>query len=92
MKVGSQLYLLYPWGKSPWYTLNRRLGGPHSWSGFLGYKKNLLPMPGIKLQFLVCPTRSLVIIPTEISWLLEGGMMVTKQDICLRFHFMPIEL
>jgi len=23
---------LYRWGKSPWYPLDRRLGGPQSWS------------------------------------------------------------
>jgi hypothetical protein len=23
----------YPWGKSPWYPLDRRLGGPWSWPG-----------------------------------------------------------
>jgi hypothetical protein len=25
--------LVYPQGKSPWYPLDRRLGGPHSRSG-----------------------------------------------------------
>ena len=38
----------------------------------------LLPMPGIKLEFLVYQAHSLVIIPTEISWLPEGGMTVVK--------------
>jgi hypothetical protein len=32
---------LYPCGKSPWYALYRRLGGPQSWSGRYGEDKNL---------------------------------------------------
>jgi hypothetical protein len=31
--------LLYPWGKSPWYPLDRRLGGPQSRSGCSCKKK-----------------------------------------------------
>jgi hypothetical protein len=27
---------LNPWGKRPWYPLDRRLGGPQSWSGWHG--------------------------------------------------------
>jgi hypothetical protein len=33
------LQLLYPWTKSPWYPLDRRLGGPHSWPGYGGEEK-----------------------------------------------------
>jgi hypothetical protein len=32
---------LYPQGKSPWYPLDRRLGGPLSHSGRGGEEKNL---------------------------------------------------
>jgi hypothetical protein len=32
---------LYPQGKSPWYPLDRRLGGPQSWSGRYGEMKIL---------------------------------------------------
>jgi len=31
---------LYSQGKSPWYPLGRKLGGPHRWSGRSGEKKN----------------------------------------------------
>jgi hypothetical protein len=27
---------LYPWGKDPWYPLDRRLDGPQSWYGRRG--------------------------------------------------------
>jgi hypothetical protein len=29
----------YPWGKSPWYPFDRRVGGPQSWSGCSGKEK-----------------------------------------------------
>jgi hypothetical protein len=37
-----------PLGKDPQYPLDRRLGGPHSWSDTRGSKKNPLPLPGIE--------------------------------------------
>jgi hypothetical protein len=40
--------LLYPSGKSHWYPLDRRMGGPQSQSGCCGGNKNLLPLPGIE--------------------------------------------
>jgi hypothetical protein len=39
---------LYPQGKSPWYPLDRRLGGPQSRSGRGGEEKNSHPPPGIE--------------------------------------------
>jgi hypothetical protein len=40
---------LYPQGKSPWYPLNRRLGGPQSRSGHSGgEEKNSQSPPGIE--------------------------------------------
>jgi hypothetical protein len=39
---------LYPQGKSPWYPLDRRLGGPQSRSGRGGEEKNSQPPPGIE--------------------------------------------
>jgi hypothetical protein len=38
---------LYPQGKSPWYPLDRKLGGPQSRSGRGGEEKNSQPPPGI---------------------------------------------
>jgi hypothetical protein len=37
-----------PQGKSPWYPLDRRLGGPHSRSGRGGEEKNSQPLPGLE--------------------------------------------
>jgi hypothetical protein len=34
---------LYPKGKSPWYPLDRRLGGPQSRSGRCGEEKKSIP-------------------------------------------------
>jgi len=39
---------LYPRGKSPCYTLDRRLGGRQSWSGHDGEEKNPRPLPGLE--------------------------------------------
>jgi hypothetical protein len=41
---------LYPQGKSPWYPLDRRLGGPQSRSGRGGLGKNFQLSPGIEPQ------------------------------------------
>jgi len=35
-------------GKSPQFPLDRRLGGPQSWSGCGGEEKNSQPLLGIK--------------------------------------------
>jgi hypothetical protein len=39
---------LYLQGKSPWYPLDRRLGGPQSWSGRGGEEKNSQPLLGLE--------------------------------------------
>jgi hypothetical protein len=39
---------LYPRGKDPRYPLDKRLGGPQSWSGHGLDGKSSLPLPGIK--------------------------------------------
>jgi hypothetical protein len=39
---------LYPQGKSPWYPLNRRLGGPQSRSGSVDEEKNSQPQSWIE--------------------------------------------
>jgi len=50
MEVSGQLHAsatLHP-GKSPWYPLDRRLGGPQNRSGRGGGEKNSQPPPGIE--------------------------------------------
>jgi hypothetical protein len=55
--VSFTLQPLYPRGKSPQYPLDRRLGGPQTWSGQRGEEK-ILPLLGLKLRSLGRPTRS----------------------------------
>jgi hypothetical protein len=43
---------LYPHGKSPWYPLDRRLGGPQSRSGRGGEEKNSYPLPGLEPRII----------------------------------------
>jgi len=38
-------WLLHSWGKSPQYSLGRRLGGLWGWSGHGGEEKNSLFLP-----------------------------------------------
>jgi hypothetical protein len=53
MEVSGQLHApaslpLPTQGKSPWYPLDRRLGGPQSWSGRVGEEKNSQLLPGLE--------------------------------------------
>jgi hypothetical protein len=43
---------LYPQGKSPWYSLDRRLGGSQTRSGRGGEEKNSQPPPGIESSII----------------------------------------
>jgi hypothetical protein len=45
---------LYPWRRSLWYPLDRRQGGPQSWSGHCGEEKNLA-LPGTEPWPSSCP-------------------------------------
>jgi hypothetical protein len=71
---------LYPQGKSPWYPLDRRLGGPQSWSGHGGEEKNFQPLPGLEsliIQLIVqCYT-------TELSWLLLSKIHWTIMSVLI---------
>jgi len=46
---------LYPQGKSPWYPLDRRPGGPQTLSGCSGEEKNSRLLPGLK-PLIIQPT------------------------------------
>jgi hypothetical protein len=50
MEVSGQLHdlALYPQGKSPWYPLDRRLGGPQSRSERGEEEKNSQPLAGLE--------------------------------------------
>jgi hypothetical protein len=60
MEVSGQLHApaALPPGKSPWYPLDRRLGGPQSRSGRGGLEKNTQLPPGIEPQNPDRPARS----------------------------------
>jgi len=49
-RYSFMLQLLYPWGKGPWYPLDRRMGRPQSQYGRSGKEKNSQPVSGIKSQ------------------------------------------
>jgi len=43
-------WVVYPQGKNPQYTYDRRLGGLHSWFGCGCKEIKSLPLPSIKSQ------------------------------------------
>jgi hypothetical protein len=59
--------LLYPQGKSPWYPLDRRLGGPQSQSGHGGEEKNSQLLPGLETLIIQSVVQCYT---TELSQLL----------------------
>jgi hypothetical protein len=48
---------LYPRGKSPWYTSDRKLGGPQAGPNEVE-KLKFLTLPGLQLRSLCCSSRS----------------------------------
>jgi hypothetical protein len=61
---------LYLQGKSPWYLLDRRLGGPQSPSGRGGEEKNFQPLPGREPPVIQPVAQRYT---TELSLLLTSG-------------------
>jgi hypothetical protein len=70
---------LYSQGKSPWYPLDRRLGGLHSWSGWCGDEK-ILDRTGTQTPTPRSSSLYPVAIPTMISQLQAQGL-IKKIDI-----------
>jgi len=50
--VGFTPWLFYSWGKGSQYPLDRRLGGPQSWSRHGVEEKNSQPPSGIELLII----------------------------------------
>jgi hypothetical protein len=64
---------LYPPGKDSQYPLDRKLGGHQSRSGHRGYRKIILPLPGIEPRSPSRPVRSqdtILSYPASLSFLL----------------------
>ena len=75
LNLGTTRYCFTPWplgsqSNDPTYTLNWRLGGPHSQSRHLGKRKKISCfMPRIEPRFFVLPFHSVVTIPSELCQL-----------------------
>ena len=50
--VAAEWSSLNPANLPPWYLLNKRLGGPQSWSGHFGEYNNILFLSGIEPQVI----------------------------------------
>jgi len=71
-----------PPGKNPWYPLDKRLGGPLSWSEHSGEEKSSQPLLGLKATIIKpisqCHT-------TELSWLLMSRKLHTHTNSNMTF-------
>jgi hypothetical protein len=61
---------LYSQGKSPWYPLDRRLGGPQSQSGCSGEEKNFQPLLELKTPITQ---------PIAQHYIIEISQLITYQ-------------
>jgi hypothetical protein len=54
MEMSGQLHVpaALPQGKSPWYPLDRKLGGPQNRSGQRGVEKNSQPLSGLETPII----------------------------------------
>jgi hypothetical protein len=68
----------YPQGKSPWYPLDRRLGGPQSRSGHGGEEKNSQPPSGIEPQNPDRPARSPALCRLSYHGSFQKGVNASK--------------
>jgi hypothetical protein len=68
--------LLCTQGKSPWYPLNRRLGGPQSQSERSGKDRNSQLLRGLETPIIQPVAQGYT---TELSWLLNIRYMNTKK-------------
>jgi hypothetical protein len=80
--VSFKPWLLYSQGESPWYQLDRRLGGPQSRSGHGGEEKNSQPLPGLEPPIIQPIAQCCT---TELSWLVvlvfRGIKLMTTANI-----------
>jgi hypothetical protein len=78
--------------KEPWYSLNRQLGGPQSWSACFGEEKNLLPLMGSDHKLLSpwarlyteCTT------PPPYTTCVSGHLTFLKFEITSLFHCLSV--
>jgi hypothetical protein len=84
MEVSDQLNAppLYPQGKSPWYPLDRRLGGPQSRSGHGGEEENSQPPPGIEILEILT-THICLVSRSENKWSLPSSLSILVRGFML---------
>jgi hypothetical protein len=75
--------LLYSHGKSPWYPVDRRLGGPQSRSAQCGEERNSQPLSGLELPIIKPVAQCYT---TEPSRLLKLSKSMTT---CIRNPVFP---
>jgi len=76
---------LYTQGESPWYPLDRRLGGPQSCSRRNGEEKNSQPLAGNQTQNPDCPACSPTV-NTKFHQNLPFGVELLYAEILARWR------
>jgi hypothetical protein len=86
MEVNDQLHApeALPQGKSPWYPMDRRLGGPQSRSGRVGEEKNSEPLLGLEPPIIQPVAQRYT---TEIYRLLVATSTFVKHAFCVGDQF-----
>jgi hypothetical protein len=82
--VSFMTLLLYPRGKSPWYQLNRRVGGPQNRCGHGGDEKHSQPLPGLE-PLIIQPVAQCYEYITKLSRFLLLTKILKCLCICLQF-------
>jgi len=80
MEVSGQLHApaAYLQGKSPWFPLDRRLGGPQSRFGHLGEEINSHQLSGIEPPIIQHVAQRYIADLTRLVWKARGESIVTN--------------
>jgi hypothetical protein len=77
----------YLQGKSFWYPLDRRLGGPRSRSGCGGEEKNPQPLPGLEIPIIQAVAQLYIsLLSRLLIHLLFISIFRIAIHVALRFH------
>jgi hypothetical protein len=81
-----------PQGKSPWYLLDRRLGGSQSRSGRSGEEKNSEPLPGLEPPIIQpvaqCYTTELSNAEVKNMWIFQSlSPSLSRGGVCAQVHW-----
>jgi hypothetical protein len=78
---------LYPQGKSPWYTLDRRLDGPQSRSGRGGEEKDFQPLKTLEPLIIQPVAQMMMMMMMMMTTTTTMMMMIIIIIIIIDFNY-----